>query len=43
MRKLAVAQLVQDLARLGVAVVVVFLGLQRPEHVERAAGELGMD
>ena len=43
MREFAVAQLVQDLARLGVAIIVALLRLQRAEHVQRAAGELRID
>ena len=43
MRELAVAQLVHDLARFGVAVVVPLLGLPAAQHVERAACELRVD
>ena len=43
MRELAVAQLVHDLARLGIAVVVALLRLPAAQHVERAAGELRID
>ena len=37
MRQFAVADLMQDLARLGVAVVVRFFGLQGAENLERSA------
>ena len=43
MRQLAVAQLVQDLARLGVAVVVALLRLVLPQHLQRARGEFRID
>ena len=43
MRELAIAQLVQDLARLGIAIRIVLLGLQRAEDIQRAARELGID
>ena len=43
MRQLAVAQLVHDLAWLGVAIVVALLRLPAAKHVERTAGELRID
>ena len=43
MRQFAVAQLVHDLARLGVAIVVALLRLPAAQHVQRAAGELRID
>ena len=39
MRELAVPQFVEDLARFGVAVWVIVLGLQRTENFQRPAGE----
>ena len=41
--ELAGAQLVQDLARLGVAPALVGVGLQPREHEQRAARDLGVD
>ena len=43
MRKLAVAHFMQDLAGLGVAVVVHFLGLQGAENLQCSARKLRID
>ena len=43
MRELAVAHLVQDLAGLGVAIIVPLARLQASKDVERAAGEVRID
>ncbi len=42
-RQFAGAQLVHDLARLRVAVVVALCRLQPSQHVQRAAGAVGID
>ncbi len=43
MCELAVAFFMQDLAGLGVAVVVDLFGLQGAENLERSAGKVGID
>ena len=43
MRKFAVAHFMQDLAGLGIAVVVFFLCLQGAEYLQCAAGKLRID
>jgi hypothetical protein len=43
MRQLAVAQFVQDFARLGVAVVVAHFRLKLPQHLQRPSGEFRID
>ena len=43
MRELPVAQLVQDLARLGVAIVVALRRLVLRQHLQRARGEFRID
>ena len=43
MRQFAVAQLVHDLAGLGVAIVVRRLGLPAAQNIQRAAGEFRID
>src|SRR6185436_4058988 len=42
-RQLAVANLVEDLAGLRVAIVIALLGLQRAQYLEGSAGELRID
>ena len=42
-RQLAVAQFMQDLARLGIAIVVAHLRLKLPQYLQRPAGEFRID
>ena len=43
MRKLAVAQFVEDFARFGITVWVILVGLQRAQNLQGAAGEFRID
>ena len=43
MRKLAVAQFVEDFSRFGIAVWVILFGLQRAQNLQGSAGEFRID
>src|ERR1700741_3608759 len=43
MSQLAIAQFVQDLARFGITVGIVLLGLQRAQELQRPAGKFRID
>ena len=43
MRKLAQSELMHDLARLGIPVIVLLRSLEGPEHLESGAREVGIN